>query len=132
MTDYRVGLRSMVEMDHVEASVLQGVAELHREVFTALTRYCERHDDFLDETIRRFDREVQLNLHERLAPKGEPVCIALPALASGGALSARGALRRLLELEPGRRGGRQQAGAPPVDHDGGRAMRLAPTVAVGR
>jgi DNA mismatch repair protein MutS len=58
-SDYRVRLPSLREMDHVEASVLRGVAELHPDVFGALARYCERHRDYLDGTIRTFDREVQ-------------------------------------------------------------------------
>jgi DNA mismatch repair protein MutS len=49
-------------MDHVEASVLKGVVQLHPDVFAALARYCERHSDYLDVTIRSFDREVQFYL----------------------------------------------------------------------
>lgn len=57
--DYRAKLVTARDMNHVEAAVLDGIAQLHRELFTALARYCERHRDYLDETIGTFDREVQ-------------------------------------------------------------------------
>ncbi len=57
--DYRVSFRNPPEMNHVEANVLTGVATLHPEVFGGLDTFCERHADFLDPTVRRFDREVQ-------------------------------------------------------------------------
>jgi hypothetical protein len=60
--DYRARVPSQPDMNHVEASVLSGVAQLHPEVFAALASYCERHGDYLDDTIRRFDREVQFYL----------------------------------------------------------------------
>lgn len=51
-----------LDMNHVEAAILERVALLFPEVFSALSRYCESHRDWLDPTIRRFDREVQFYL----------------------------------------------------------------------
>jgi DNA mismatch repair protein MutS len=57
--DYRVGFRGLLEMDHVEARILDLVARLYPEVFQALDAFCVRHAAYLDEAIRVFDREVQ-------------------------------------------------------------------------
>ncbi|HUA47997.1 MAG TPA: hypothetical protein VMA77_22355 [Solirubrobacteraceae bacterium] len=70
-TSYRVSLRNEVEMNHVEARILDGVAGLHPEVFAERANYCARHRGYLDGTIARFDREIQfylayLELIERL------------------------------------------------------------------
>jgi DNA mismatch repair ATPase MutS len=67
------------EMDHVEAQILERVARLHAEVFEPLADYCQRHRDYLDPTIDRFDREVQfylayLELTARLRAAGLPFC----------------------------------------------------------
>ncbi|MGH2930493.1 MAG: MutS-related protein, partial [Solirubrobacteraceae bacterium] len=42
--------------------VLDLVAALHPEAFAQLRAYCADHEDYLDETIGRFDREVQFYL----------------------------------------------------------------------
>lgn len=57
--DYRVKLSEYVEMNHVEAKVLDFVALLNLEVFTKLNDYYKIHQDFLDETIGIFDRQIQ-------------------------------------------------------------------------
>jgi len=57
--DYRVEFPEPTEMNHVETNVLGLVAKLHPEPFAALDEYFARHQDFLDPTICRFDREVQ-------------------------------------------------------------------------
>jgi DNA mismatch repair ATPase MutS len=59
---YLVKLPNFVEMDQVEARILELVARLHPDVFGALADYCARHRDYLDRTIGTFDREVQFYL----------------------------------------------------------------------
>jgi DNA mismatch repair ATPase MutS len=61
------------EMNHVEARVVDLVARLHTDVFTSLDDYCSRHRRFADDTIGRFDREVQFCLAwlEYIAPLEE-------------------------------------------------------------
>jgi DNA mismatch repair protein MutS len=76
---YLVKLPDFVEMDHVEAQILDRVAQLHPDVFGTLADYCARHGDYLDATIGRFDREVQfylayLELIERFRAAGLPFC----------------------------------------------------------
>lgn len=77
--DYRFELTSWPNMNHVEAEIIDRVALLHPEVFAALDEYCARHRDYLDETIARFDREVQFYLSylehiARLKPAGLEFC----------------------------------------------------------
>jgi DNA mismatch repair ATPase MutS len=57
--DYRVKFRDWPEMDHVEAQILDLVARLYPDAFGHLDDYCTRNRKYLDETIARFDREVQ-------------------------------------------------------------------------
>jgi DNA mismatch repair protein MutS len=51
--------RFLVEMNHVEAEILDLVAQLFPGVFVYLDEYTVRHAGFTDATIARFDREVQ-------------------------------------------------------------------------
>ncbi|MGH3320464.1 MAG: MutS-related protein, partial [Streptosporangiaceae bacterium] len=60
--DHRARFRSGPDMDHVEAGVLDLVARLHPDVFATLDSFCDRHRDYLDDAIARFDREVQFYL----------------------------------------------------------------------
>jgi DNA mismatch repair protein MutS len=60
--DYRVRFPALQGMNHVEAGVLGLVAKLYPDVFAALHDFCERHRGYLDDTIARFDREVQFYL----------------------------------------------------------------------
>ncbi len=57
--DYRVGFPEPVEMNHVEAAVLNFVARLYPELFSELERFCTEQAGFLDPIIRDFDRETQ-------------------------------------------------------------------------
>ncbi|KPL77265.1 DNA mismatch repair protein MutS [Ornatilinea apprima] len=57
--DYRSKLRKASGMNHVEGQILDYVARLHPEPFADLDQYCKMHQNFLDETIRVFDQEVQ-------------------------------------------------------------------------
>ena len=60
--DYRSKLNVESTMNHVEAQILDCVGKLYPEIFTSLNRFCMEHRTFLDETIRRFDREIQFYL----------------------------------------------------------------------
>jgi hypothetical protein len=68
--DYRVNYRTWPGMNHVAAQILQLVARLFPDEFTALNEYCSRHAQFFDETIRRFERELSFYLAylEYIAP----------------------------------------------------------------
>jgi DNA mismatch repair protein MutS len=57
--DYRVKFSSEPDMNHVEAQILDFAARLYPEIFSALHNYCAKNNDFLDETITVFDREIQ-------------------------------------------------------------------------
>jgi hypothetical protein len=65
VNSYLVKLPDLVDMDHVEAQILDRVAQLHPDAFGRLADFCERHRDYLDETVARFDREVQFYLAYR-------------------------------------------------------------------
>jgi len=57
--DYRIEYRTEAGMNHVEAKILDLVAQLYPDVFSSLDDYCLRNGDYLDERIAIFDREVQ-------------------------------------------------------------------------
>ena len=60
--DYRVKFPASSGMNHVEAGVLELVAQLNPDVFNALDDYCTRNRHYLDQTIAGFDREIQFYL----------------------------------------------------------------------
>lgn len=60
--DYRIRYRTWPGMNHVAAQILELVAKLFPEEFTALDEFCGRHAAFLDEGIRRADQELQFYL----------------------------------------------------------------------
>jgi DNA mismatch repair protein MutS len=62
VTDYRARFRDHADMNHVEAQILDLVAKLHPETFAKLEQFCARHERYLDETVGRFDREIQFYL----------------------------------------------------------------------
>jgi DNA mismatch repair protein MutS len=77
--EYRFDFPSWPEMNHVEAAILDRVAQLHPEIFLSLDDYCTRHAGYLNGTIATFDREVQfyiacLDHIERLKRTGLPFC----------------------------------------------------------
>lgn len=57
--DYRAKFSDQPEMNHIEAKILDFVAELYPEIFSHLDDYCEKNPDYQDETIITFDREIQ-------------------------------------------------------------------------
>lgn len=60
--DYRAEFYDRLDMNHVEAKVLDLVAKVYPDVFLYLENYCARNVDYLDETVGAFDREVQFYL----------------------------------------------------------------------
>ena len=62
VNDYQVRYRTWPGMNHVAAQILELVARLFPEEFTALDDYCREHAAFLDEGIRRADQELQFYL----------------------------------------------------------------------
>jgi len=57
--DYRLDLYKGSGMNHIEAQILDFVARLYPEQFAALDHFYGGHSQFVDETIRIFDREIQ-------------------------------------------------------------------------
>jgi len=57
--DYLSSYRPSSGMSHVEAAVLEFVAQLNPDVFLPLLAFCESHKDFADKTVIAFDREIQ-------------------------------------------------------------------------
>jgi DNA mismatch repair protein MutS len=60
--DYRVRFSETNDMNHIEAKILEFVANLHPEVFGPLEDYCTVNANYLDETVGQFDREIQFYL----------------------------------------------------------------------
>lgn len=58
------------ELNHVEVSILERVAQLYPEIFSELEAYCARFKAFPEQTITTFDREIQFYLAylEHIAP----------------------------------------------------------------
>lgn len=57
--DYKVKNIKGSGFNHIEAQILDNVARLYPEIFSALDTYWQKHQNFIDETIRIFDYEVQ-------------------------------------------------------------------------
>jgi len=57
--DYRFKFAEFVEMNHIEAQILDLVAKLYPEIFSYFDEYCINYRSFGDPTVLRFDREVQ-------------------------------------------------------------------------
>lgn len=60
--DYLVRFPERIGMSHIDAKILEFVARLYPEPFAALDRFCTEQNQFLEETIRIFDREIQFYL----------------------------------------------------------------------
>jgi DNA mismatch repair ATPase MutS len=57
--DYRVEFHAESGMNHVGAKILELVAKLYPDIFLNLENYYAGNDNYLDETIAVFDREIQ-------------------------------------------------------------------------
>lgn len=60
--DYLVKLTPFLGMNHVEAAVLERVAQLNPNTFSRLIEFPVKHEDFLENAIAVFDREIQFYL----------------------------------------------------------------------
>lgn len=60
--DYRHKVMQEPHAAHVEAAVLNMLAELYKDIFTDLSGFCSKYLHFDDETILRFSREIQFYL----------------------------------------------------------------------
>jgi DNA mismatch repair ATPase MutS len=77
--DYRVQFPASPEMDHVEASILDGVVQLYPDLFHRLDNFCESHKNYEDKTLMAFDREIQfyvayLEYISKIKETGLPFC----------------------------------------------------------
>ena len=82
---HRLKVPLSMEMNHIEAQILDLVAELHAEAFMHLDEYCDTYRNYCDDRICRFDREVQfyiayLEQMEPLTKAGLSFCF--PTLSS--------------------------------------------------
>ena len=57
--EYRFDFHSTADMNHVEAAILDLVAQLYPDTFSFQDEYCSRYSGFLNSTLATFDRELQ-------------------------------------------------------------------------
>lgn len=57
--EHRFKFSNATEMNHIEAQILDGVVQLHRETFAKLGDFYATRREFLDAAIVAFDREVE-------------------------------------------------------------------------
>lgn len=94
-------------MTRVDAEIVERVARLHPDAFTALEQFGEHHAGFIDPTIARFDREVRfylayLDLVAPLRSAGLPFCY--PEVGSPGDVEANEAFDLALALKLAKEG----------------------------
>ncbi|WP_232007207.1 MutS-related protein [Mycobacterium intermedium] len=61
--DYHARIENAADMNHVEAQILDCVAELYPDTFALLDGFCRRHTHFVEPTIAQFDHEIRFYLH---------------------------------------------------------------------
>lgn len=57
--DYSATFTDFVEINHIEAKILEFVSQLYSDTFLMVDNFCAKNVNFIDETITSFDREVQ-------------------------------------------------------------------------
>jgi DNA mismatch repair protein MutS len=57
--DYKVDFPRWLDMNHIEAKIMEFVVRLFPEIFTSLDEFCEKNATYVDRTIERFDREIE-------------------------------------------------------------------------
>ncbi len=77
--EYRFDFHSTADMNHVEAAILDLIAQLHPATFSFQDEYCGRYSEFLNGTLATFDREVQfyaacLEYVEQFKQAGLAIC----------------------------------------------------------
>lgn len=60
--DYRIKFHEWPDMNHVEARILDLVAQQHADVFLHLENYYKKNANYLDKTIHTFYREIHFYL----------------------------------------------------------------------
>ena len=95
VNEYTFKFGDSLEMNHIEAQILAGVAHLHSGVFSALGEFATNNKDCFDEVIRRFDREVQfyvayLEYTSKLKRLGLSFCYPLISERGNGVLDEAG------------------------------------------
>lgn len=58
----KFSIPDFVDMDHVEANILEGVRQLNPAVFNRVQDFFDRHQALIHRTVARFDRELQFYL----------------------------------------------------------------------
>jgi len=76
---YGSDLHKRAGMNHIQAQILDFVARLYPDRFAALDDFCSAHGQFVEETMRAFDREIQfyiayLEFIEDIKNIGLPFC----------------------------------------------------------
>ena len=59
MKDYKIAFPETSQMNHIEAAILKGVAQLYPDIFSNLESFYAKNQTFQDVTIATFDREIQ-------------------------------------------------------------------------
>ncbi len=60
--DYRTEFNEVPHMNHVEAKIVELVADFYPDVFTAISEFISNRQHYLDDIIAVFDREIQFYL----------------------------------------------------------------------
>jgi DNA mismatch repair protein MutS len=64
-SNYLVAFRDSDDVNHIEAKITKFVAKLNPAVFVALDEFFTSTEDFIDDIVARFDREVQFYIAYR-------------------------------------------------------------------